>query len=1103
MRTSFTNHVRVGSWRNLRIAVASGLLVLFGSLSALAQERTISGTVTSAENGEALPGVNVVLKNTTIGTVTDIEGTYRLSVPEEGGTLTFSFIGLEGQEVEIGSQSVINMEMSEDAQQLSEVVVTGLGMEREEASLGYAVQEIDGEGLVKARETNLVNSLSGKVAGVQITGSSNIGGSSRVLVRGANSIRGDNQPLFVVDGTPIDNSNFTTNTQAAAGGGYDYGNAAQDLNPDDIASITVLKGPAASAIYGSRGSNGVIEITTKKGSARKGVGISVNSGLSFQQVYVLPDYQNQYGAALILDENGERVLDADGYPIINHGLDGSWGAPLDGSVVTRHWDSYDEWDTENFGVARPMLPSPNNVEDFFRLGRTWNNNIALSGGNDLATFRLSYTNLSQQGTQENSNLERNTVNFSGSVNLTERLTAGVTANYINTDVKGRPGTGYGDRNVMQMFNQWYQRQLDTDRLRNYVNPDGTQRTWNRKGPGNPAPNYFNNPFLDRYVNYQQDARNRIFGNMSLSYEFTDWLTVTGRAMTDRYTDRREERAAIGSVEEPFYEEVVREVSESNFDLIANVNTNISEDISFSGFVGGNIRLNNQYRNEARTQDGLNIPNFFNILNSGGNPRVDDYFEEKRVNSLFGSASFGYRDFLYLDVTARNDWSSTLPEGNNSYFYPSATGSFVFSELVSPNWLSLGKVRVGWAQVGNDTDPYRLASTYIPIANYGSFANATVPNVLNNANLKPEITTAWEVGAQVGFFNNRLNLDATYYDSETRDQIFAVDVSGATGYSSRVVNAGRVTNRGVELMLNITPIQLNNSFQWDVSVNWARNINQVAELTEDTKTIRLASLFGVYVEAKEGETYGAITGPTVAVDRNTGKYIVDANGRYVEEPNQGVVGSVLADWTGGLSNTFSFKGFRLSALIDMQQGGSLYSLSHMWGRYSGVLAETAGNNTLGNPLRDPVVVDNDGNASPNSGGVILDAVVQSVDSDNNPVVDEDGYPVSDGTVNTTAISANRWGGDHYSRGRASQNVFDASFVKLREVQFGYSLPGSLIEGTPFTNVTISLVGRNLAILHKNIPHVDPEGAVSSSNIQGFEGGQLPTERSFGVNVNLKF
>ena len=1063
----------------------------------------MSGTVTGEGSSEPLPGVNVVVKGTTQGTVTDIEGTYRLSVPEDAEVLTFSFIGMESKEVEIGSQSVINVDMTEDSQQLSEVVVTGLGMERKEASLGYAVQEIDGEGLVKARETNLRNSLSGKVAGVQITGSSNMGGSSRVLVRGANSIRGDNQPLFVVDGTPIDNSNFTSTAQASAGGGYDYGNAAQDLNPDDIASITVLKGPAASAIYGSRGSNGVIEITTKKGSARKGIGISVNSGLSFQQVFVLPDYQNEYGAALIRDENGELVLDDAGLPIINHGLDGSWGAPLDGSVVTRHWDSYDEWDTENFGVARPMLPSPGNVEDFFRLGRTWNNNIAFSGGNENAKFRLSYTNLSQQGTQENAELMRNTINFSGSVNLTERMTAAVTANYINSDVQGRPATGYGDRNVMQMFNQWYQRHLNTDRLRNYLNPDGTQRTWNRKGPTDPSPNYFNNPFWDRYVNYQEDTRNRVFGNMSLSYEFTDWLTVTGRAMTDYYNDRRQERAEIGSVEEPFYEEALREVNESNFDLIANVNTNISDDFSFSGFVGGNIRLNSYHRNEARTQDGLNIPNFFNIANSGGNPRVDDYFEEKRVNSLFGSASFGYRDFLYLDVTARNDWSSTLPEGNNSYFYPSATGSFVFSELMSSNWMSLGKVRVGWAQVGNDTDPYRLASTYVPIANYGSFANATVPNSLNNANLKPEITTAWEVGAQLGFFNNRLNLDATYYDSETRDQIFAVDVSGATGYSSRVVNAGKVTNQGIELMLNATPVQLDNSFQWDISVNWARNVNQVAELTEDTKTIRLSSLFGVYVEAKEGETYGAITGPTIAVDPNTGKYIIDANGRYVESPEQGVVGNVLAEWTGGVSNTLSFKGIRLSALIDMQQGGSLYSLTHMFGSYSGVLEETAGLNSLGNPLRDPIDVNDQGNATASSGGVILDGVVQNVDAEGNPVLDEDGNPTSNGTVNQTPLEANQWGSDHYSRGRATQNVFDASFVKLREVQLGYSLPSSLIESTPFSNVTVSLVGRNLAILHKNIPHIDPEAAVSSSNIQGFEGGQLPTERSFGVNVNLKF
>lgn len=1059
--------------RAMHYALTSFFVLLISFSNLLAQERTLSGKVTSEEDGSGLPGVNVIVKGTTIGTVTDIEGKYTIKAPESAEALLFSFIGLKAKEVVIGSRSIVDVQMAEDVNQLTEVVVTALGVEREERSLGYAVQEIDGEQFTQARETNVVNSLSGRVAGVQVTGASgNLGGSSRIILRGINSISGDNQPLFVIDGTPVSNANYNTSGQQEGAGGRDYGNAIQDINPDDIESMSVLKGPSAAALYGSRASNGVILITTKKGKARKGIGVEINSNMTFENPYILPDYQNEYGGGY------KQEFDTyEGEPIVNYAADESWGPRMNGQLV-RQWYSWYP-DDPDFGKMTPFNPHPDNIRDFYETGRTMSNSVSLSGGNETTLFRLSYTNTQQDGTIPNSSLSRNNIGFNGSTKLTDKFTASTSINYSQNSVDGVPGTGYGADagNVVTAFNQWYQRQLDTEKLKNYQTADGRDRTWNIKSPSNLDPLYWENPYYVLYNSFATSNRERVFGNMSLSYDITDDLKITGWARTDLFTDRRDDRIATGSIPQDMYQEEVREVKENNFEVLMQYNTQLNEMISLGANLGANSRTNSYHLNRVRTVGGLNVPNFFSTEASIDRPIVRDYQEEKRVNSVYGSANVGFNDIIYLEGTLRNDWSSTLPAGNNSYLYPSVTSSFVFSELFPDSRVvSFAKIRGGWAQVGNDTDPYRLYQVYNPEVNYGANPAFGVPNQLNNSELRPEITTSYEVGLDMRFFGGRLGMDVTYYDNQTRDQILPLTVSSTSGFESAIVNAGLVTNKGWEVMLSGTPLELANGLRWDVAVNWARNQNKVVELAEGQDNFLIGS-WGLTVNARVGQPYGTMvaTGYKLTDD---GQRIVNSNGLYAIETDR-TVGGILPDWTGGVSNTFSFKGISLSALVDFRKGGDIYSVTSRYGLYSGLLAETVGNNDKGNPMRDPV----------DQGGGLLKEGVVNVGTAENPVYEP----------NTKYVEAQ----DYFSQsGLREQFVFDGSFVKFRELRIGYTLPSSLFDNMPVQSVSVSFVGRNLALLMSNIPHVDPESALGSGNIQGFENGQLPSNRSLGFNINIK-
>ncbi|MTI30043.1 SusC/RagA family TonB-linked outer membrane protein [Xanthovirga aplysinae] len=1066
-----------------KVLLMGFVLLLAGLTNAHAQEKKITGTVTSEEEGWELPGVNVVIKGTTEGTITDMMGNYALDA-EEGQTLVFSFIGYASQEIVVGTENTIDVVLGADVKQLDDVVVTALGIEREEKSLGYAVQEIGGDAVTKAKDSNIATALSGKVAGVQIKAPATMGGSANVVIRGNSSLTGNNQALFVVDGVPVDNGTYNVDNQTIGAGGYDYGNLAADINPDDIESISVLKGAAASALYGSRAANGVILITTKKGASRKGVGVTINSGVTMSKINrnTLPSYQKEYGAGYA----PEFTNSVDGVPVVNTADDASWGPKFDGQPVI-HWDALDPT-SSNFMETRPWSAPNSDPSDFFKTGVQTTNSIALDGGNEDAQFRISYTNMSETGILPNSKNERNTISFSGSAKLTEKFTASASGSYINSSAVGRMGTGYDSKNVMQSFNQWWQTNLDFDRLeRFYKNEGGQHQSWNATSPTNPRPAFSNNPYWTRYENYNSDDRDRLFGNVVLNYELTDWLSVMGRATTDTYAFTQEERTAVGSADIPEYRVRNYRFMENNYDLMLNAQKDLSQDLSLTALLGTSARRNRLRLTESATQDGLIVPNFYSLANSV-NPILETNESDNRraLNSVYGSMSFGYRDFLFLDLTARNDWSSTLPKEHNSYFYPSISTSFVFSELGSfatSDVFSFGKLRLGYAEVGNDAPVYSTDTYYTTNPTFGSSPLYSVNDVLNNPDLKSERKKEFEAGLELKFLQNRIGFNGSVYKSNTVDQILAVPVTAASGYSFMFINAGNIENKGIELAIDATPVQ--GDFTWNVGLNWSANKNKVVALNEDVDNLVLGGLWNVTINAREGEAYGAIMGTNFVYDEN-GNKIVGEDGFYLESDENEVIGNINPDWFAGLTNSFSYKNFTLSALIDMQWGGDVFSFDRMYGLGTGLYEETAGLNDKGNPKRNPV----------SQGGGILLPGVKPDGTPNDVYVP--GAPGQDGN-NTVSWTDTGWS---YQKNPEAAYVYDATYIKLREVSLTYSFPSKLMEKIPFQGIDFSIVGRNLAILYKKTPGFDPEVISGAGNAQGISMATYPTTRTLGFNLKLR-
>ncbi len=1059
-------------------------------------QRTISGTVTD-DTGAPLPFANVYVEGTTVGTTTDIDGNYTLKVPEGATTLKVSYTGYGDMSLDLTDSNTLDFAISEGVT-LDNVVVTALGISRDEKSLGYAVQEVSGEDLSNARETNVVNALQGKVAGIQIQGSpSTIGGSSRITIRGSNSFLGNNQPLFVVDGVPIDNSNFASNGQQRGFGGaeaYDYGNMAQDIDPENIESMSVLKGTAATALYGQRGANGVILITTKDGRGQKGFGVEVNSSVGWDQVNNLIPHQQQYGGGSIngdtdhgffeVVENGTTYL----YPA--YSKDGAWGPKYDPNTQIRHWDSWDP-QSPNYGETRPWVAPDAGYEDFFEIGQTFQNSVAVSSGNDNGSFRLGFSNTNQAGTIPNAKLKKNGLNINSTYNMNDRLTVGLSGNYIRTDAENRNITGYNNGNPMQAFTQWWQTQLDLDRLRdNVYYTDGTQYTWNSTGPqvdgdGNllyfdPAPYFFDNPYWVRENYLQEDSRNRFFGNANASLKLTEGLTLFGRVGTDFYNFVARSGIPKASVETASYTETDRNFQETNFEGRLNFDKAFG-DFSVNGALGGNIMRQNRKNTVGSTVGGLSLEGFFNLDNSASPASVGTYRENYGINSVFGTVSLGYKNFLYLDLGGRNDWSSTLASGENSYFYPSVSLSAVLTDipgLAKLGPLSFAKVRASYASSGNDANPYSLLDVYSPVTpNFAGSPRYTVPNSRNNPNLRPEYTTEYEVGLDLRFLNGRIGFDVAYFDRSTTDQIFPVPASAATGYTSRILNAGKMRNWGWEMMFTATPIKTND-FSWDLGFNAFRQNNKVVELTEGVESIARGGTWAADLRIAEDLPYMALFGQDFVRENyeedadgniitNEGRPTVDEDGYYIFTPQRVFLGSAIADWTGGFSTALNFKGLTAGALFDFQQGGVIHSTSLQWAKYSGMHPET---------------VEYNGQTDIRENGMILDGVT------------------AEGAENTTPVDPQTYYQSYWRR--AAPNVYDGSFLKLREVRLGYTLPKGIL-GDNIRDVSIGLYGRNLAVLSAALPYLDPQIITGAGNDQGLENAQVPSTRSYGVNLRFKF
>jgi len=1075
------------------------LLMLLGiamlSISSYAQTREVSGQVKD-DKGQPIPYATVKIKGSTKAASADQNGNFHIQVTGAKPTLQISAAGFDPSDVAVSQSGAVGIVLKPQAS-MSEVVVTALGIKRNRNTLPYAAQQIKGDDVSNIRTGNAASALSGKISGLEIRQGNSIGGSTNVVIRGTKSLFKNNQALFVVDGVPVDNTNTnrsnkdlaTNGNQSTGRGGYDYGNAAADINPDDIESINVLKGAAASALYGSRAANGVIMITTKQG--RKGApNITVNAGLTVGSIdkTTYPKYQNQYGAGysdsyqkngfFYFDANGDGVKDL----VVPTSEDASYGAKFDPSLMVYYWDSFDPA-SPNYMKTKPWVAAQNGPATFYETAVSNNASIFLDGGNDRGSYKLGYTRNEEKGTLPNSKIVKNIVNFGSSYNIAKGLTANATINVSKVDGKGRYGTGYSGLNVNQNFRQWYQTNVDIQEQKSAYFRQNKNITWNWADPSKPAdslaPAFTDNYYWTRYQNYQNDTRTRAFGNVALTYKVNSWLNFLGRYALDHYDELQEERIAVGSKDVSKYSRYNHTFNESNMDLLANVDKDLNKDFNLKVLAGLNVRKLKENSIYATTSGGLVVPNLYAVANSKGTVAAPTEIDKQIVsNSYFGGATLSYRDMLTLDGSIRRDISSTLPPEHNKYNYYAVSGSWVFSKMLPTlSWLSYGKLRLNYAEVGNDAEWNTLYDAYTIVAPFGPSLMYSLPTTKNNSSLKPEKTISKEVGLEASFLNSRLGFDVTYYLTDSKDQTMPVAVSSSTGYSNKWVNAGTIRNKGVELGVNITPIKTQ-SFSWDMRINWSKNKSLVVALFDTSKNLQLATFQGgVSLNATLGEPYGTIQGKTT-VKTADGKEIVADQGSgagyyKVTTTTTNVIGNMNPDWIGGIYNTFRYKNISLGFLVDIRQGGDVFSLDQYYAAMTGVYVETAALNDLGKPRR---------NSLADGGGVILPGVTPDGKANTQRVVID---------ANSPAIPPSHF-------------VYDASYVKLREAVLTYTFPQSVLKNVKFIKgADFSIIGRNLWIIHKNLPYADPEENLTSGNTQGYQSGAYPTTRTIGANLKLRF
>ena len=1054
------------------------VLVLFACVATWAQ-RTVTGKVIDKQ-GEVLIGASILAKGTTSGTVTDIDGTYSLSVPANASILVVSYTGYNTQELTLGSSNVLDVTL-EAGITLEETVITGLGIKRSEKSVPYAVQTLKSEDLNVIRQTNLNNALAGKIAGVQLRGQSTVklDQNSTIRIRGAGSLN-DKAPLYVIDGTPAD---------------------ALDFNMDDIESLTVLKGPNATAIYGQRGDAGVIVVTTKKAAKRPGIGIQFNQSTFLDKVYILPKYQNAYAGGASADlikfewEAGmpEEWKTLSGKYYHDYSDDASWGPRMVGQEYIPWYSWY--VGTPDFGKTEKLVAQPNNIRDFYNTGVSTNTNLNFTKAGDGYSSRVSLTKQNTKGLLPNSGLDKYTLSTQNTLNLSKHFEVGANINFTTTKVNGEFQDGYSN-NSTGSFNSWFHRNLDMNKIKELSNtrsPEGILASWNHNNPGS----YLSSPLAFYGANYwynffgyfdqldQQANRERLFGDISLTYKLNDKFRVTGfvrRNQVNTFFENKGpallQNSATQTGFKAFYGTGQTFNREDNYELLAVYSDRISDLLSVEINAGGNIRKNTRKDFTGNTVDGLSVPDLFTLGNSIKQPfAFGNFRSNKEVRSLYARGSFGLKDMLFVDWSVRNDWSSALPAENNSYLYPSVGGSFVFSELTKNSlpFLSFGKIRGSWAQVGSDLDAYQLALTYgLGADQYNGNILMGTPNELVDPNIQPSLSSAIEFGVDLRFAKNRLGLSVTYYDESKTNEILSVSVAGASGFTSKKINAGQIDRRGVEIQLEAKPIA-SKDFSWDMNLNFAKNTTEIVELADGINAfIAETGTFGTSSGARlvhvVGQRWGQIRGG--GIKKLDGKNVVDASGLFVAQPDT-YFGSALPDFTGGFLNTIAYKDFQLNFNIDFSKGGKYFSLSDHWGTFSGLFERTAELNDKGNPSRDPVA---------DGGGVH----VQAVNADGTPF---DGY-----------IDAQTYWHQFRSRNIAETNVYDLTFVKLREVSLGYNLPVKKMGLSKYVQkATISLVARNPWLIYAKNRDFDP----SEISDRYGENGQFPGTRSFGFNISLGF
>ena len=1070
------------------------LALAIGVIQGAAQVTTVRGIVTTEEDGEPVIGASVIVKGTALGTVTDVNGRFELSGLSPSATrLLISYISLMAKEVAIAPQ--VSVTLKSDTHLLDEVVVTALGISREKKALGYTAQEVKQDALVQGKDNNLLNSLSGKIAGVRITNTQGDVGSSRIVIRGETSIAGENQPLFIVDGIPVDNSQLN-----ARSSGRDFKNAIADLNPEDIKTLTVLKGPNAAALYGARAAHGAIVITTKGGDKRqKGIGITLHSSTQVSFVATLPEFQNLFGQGA-----GGRFSYVDGKGAgVNDGVDESWGPRLDIGLLIPQFDS--PLDADGNRVATPWVSHPNNVRDYFRMGISTNNGISVARGDDKYQFRVGYNYEKQVSIVPDAGTNKTNISLNTDYHLAKWIVVGATSNYIVYTAPSLPGSatpsGSNVRSNSPMLQfLWFGRQVDTNSLK----ADYT-RNWNSS--------YYDNPFWSTSYNTQSQERHRLIGDLHAEFRLTDGLNVRFRTSTDWYNDRRKSKVKWGSAGagSPYgsYAEDAYTVKENNTEVLATYIKQLNKNWGIDALLGFNVR-NKQYENNYQAAPRLAVADLYTLTNSRDPLTSSNDFYRLRQYGLYGSIQLDYRRWAFLNITGRNDWSSTLPVDNNSYFYPSVTASVLLSEAFG--WRSKAvnylKIRGGWSQVGADANPYQLATVFTSETAFNGNPLQSSSTIGMNSNLKPENTSSIEAGFEAAFWDNRLYLDFTYYKTDSRNQILKLATTAASGYTSQVRNAGHIRNRGYEIQLGAVPIQTSKGFRWNLDLNYGANSSKVVKL-DDEGLITSYQLYssGIQILASVGEAYGTLFGTSYVRDAN-GNVVVDANGLPKISTTNKTLGKFTPDWTGGISNTFSYRSLSLSFLIDASVGGSIFSNTNKTGKYTGVLANTLSGrdaehgglwyytDAMGNNVRL--------SESP-SYSVSSDGLYYAQVNGQSTRVYQDGIMVEgvteSGSKNEEVVSAEKYYHRIYSIAEA--NVYDASYVKLREVALSYRLPRLWTQKLHLQEASVTLTGRNLWTIYKSVPNIDPESALTTGNAQGVEAYSLPTTRSFGVNLSVKF